>query len=107
MASLTSHERSLIIPASPSTDWVPQKRANCAQSRAVERVEAAAKHALSESSYPELRTRVTCEFDNGELTLRGNVPTFFLKQLAQETVRDLPGIESISNDLTVISSRPK
>ena len=45
---------------------------------------------------------VECEFCEGMLFLRGRVSSFHLKQLAQEVVRSLDGIECIVNHVEVI-----
>ena len=37
------------------------------------------------------------------LYLSGRLPTFYLKQLAQEIVRHLPGIHGIRNEIDVVS----
>ena len=37
------------------------------------------------------------------LVLSGRLPTFYLKQLVQEAVRHLPGVESVRNDIDVVS----
>jgi hypothetical protein len=38
------------------------------------------------------------------LRLTGKLPTFYLKQLVQETVRHIPGVQGIHNDITVIGA---
>jgi hypothetical protein len=45
--------------------------------------------------------QLKCEFRRGTLTLHGRVSSFYLKQMAQETVRDLVGVERIHNELEV------
>jgi osmotically-inducible protein OsmY len=55
---------------------------------------------LQHSPYRAIR-RVTCRFDNGELTLEGRVPTFHYKQLAQTAVAGIAGVKSIINEITV------
>ena len=45
---------------------------------------------------------LTCEHRNGVLVLRGQVATFHHKQLAQESVRDVPGVELIKNLVQVV-----
>jgi osmotically-inducible protein OsmY len=55
---------------------------------------------LQHSPYRAIR-RVTCRFDDGELTLEGRVPTFHYKQLAQTAVAGMPGVKSIINEITV------
>jgi osmotically-inducible protein OsmY len=37
------------------------------------------------------------------LYVSGQLPTFYLKQLAQETLRRVPGVKSVRNDIAVIS----
>lgn len=63
-------------------------------------VEAGAR--LRQSSYREVRC-VTCEFREGVVTLRGRVPTFYLKQIAQSLVLTMERVEGINNRLEVES----
>ena len=63
-------------------------------------VTVAAKSRLLMSSYIELR-RVSCEFRNGVLTLRGCVPRYYLKQIAQTILAGLSGVADIDNQLQV------
>jgi osmotically-inducible protein OsmY len=44
---------------------------------------------------------VTCDYASGVLTLHGDVETYFLKQLAQESVAKLDGIERVRNRIRV------
>lgn len=55
---------------------------------------------LQRSGYPFLR-RISCEFNGGLLTLSGIVPTFHLKQLAQELAAHTPGVRQVNNGLHV------
>jgi hypothetical protein len=59
---------------------------------------------LWHSPYLELRN-VTCDLHEGVLTLRGRVPSYFLKQLAQTLLSGLDGISVLNNQLDVITSR--
>ena len=52
------------------------------------------------SPYLPLR-RIECRLDDGVLVLRGRVPTFYLKQLAQTIGRSLKGIHCVVNELCV------
>jgi osmotically-inducible protein OsmY len=45
---------------------------------------------------------VFCEFDDGVLTLRGQVSTFFQKQLAQEAVLHVTGVAQVVNQVEVV-----
>ena len=55
---------------------------------------------LSRSSYWQIR-QITCRYHEGVLVLYGHLSFYYLKQLAQETVRDLEGVEEIINHIEV------
>jgi hypothetical protein len=59
-----------------------------------------AQAALRRSAYFELRS-VSCDYSGGVLTLHGSVPTYHLKQLAQASVADVPGVVEIHNRVEV------
>ncbi len=61
---------------------------------------------LKESPYEPVR-QTWCEFDEGVLTLRGNVRSFFHKQVAQQSVVGLSGVERIDNQIQVVLGRTK
>jgi osmotically-inducible protein OsmY len=46
--------------------------------------------------------RIWCDFDEGRLFLRGQVPSFYFKQLAQEAVADVEGVEQVVNEIEVL-----
>ena len=48
--------------------------------------------------------KVTCHFADGQLTLRGSVPSFYLKQLLLEMMRGIQSVERIVNDVDVVSA---
>ncbi len=56
--------------------------------------------ALAASSIPRLR-RVQVELDNTTVCLRGNVTSFYHKQIAQEVVRAVDRDIDVRNDLHV------
>lgn len=60
---------------------------------------------LAACPYPVLR-RVLCEFQHGVLTLRGQLPTFFHKQMAQEAVGGLAGVRQVVNQIEVAVVNP-
>ena len=62
-----------------------------------------ARGVLRQSAYAELRD-LSCDFSGGVLTLRGRVPTYYLKQLAQEAVADVPGVIEVDNHVEVDAS---
>ena len=63
-------------------------------------VETQAQELLGQSNYLALR-RLRCEFHDGSLVLNGRVPTFYLKQMAQTVVRQLPAVRRIDNRIDV------
>lgn len=55
---------------------------------------------------PHLKQRqVHFNNDNGRVTIQGSVESYFEKQMAQEALRKIKGIESIENQLEVIWSK--
>jgi osmotically-inducible protein OsmY len=46
--------------------------------------------------------RIWCECDQGRLFLRGQVPSFYLKQLAQEAVIGMEGVRQVVNEIEVV-----
>ncbi|QDU88953.1 BON domain protein [Pirellulimonas nuda] len=56
--------------------------------------------ALRARKYAELNS-VECEIFRGFAVLEGEVSTYYLKQLAQETVLHIDGVASVSNRLLV------
>jgi osmotically-inducible protein OsmY len=64
----------------------------------------AAKDRLRTTPYPTIQ-KLSCECDDsGVLFLRGRLPTFYQKQLAQEAVARLPGVNQVVNQTEVASS---
>ena len=61
---------------------------------------------LRSSPYHVLRI-LTCEFRRGHLIVCGTVPTYYMKQMAQETVRPVAGVEKITNRISVQSETKK
>lgn len=51
--------------------------------------------------------RVSCEYCGGVLTLRGCLPTYYLKQLAQSSVVGIQGVEQVRNEIAVSSGSPR
>ena len=48
---------------------------------------------------------LSIEVEQSQVTLRGDVPSFHQKQLAQEAIRHLDGVDEICNELTVVQMR--
>jgi len=64
-------------------------------------VQEEARGLLLNTPYRVLR-RVSCEYRAGELILRGELPSYFLKQMAQTAVANLPGVERVVNHIDVV-----
>lgn len=70
-----------------------------------QRVEDAARKRLAEE-HPHgfYFGQVECIFENGVLRLRGRVPTYYMKQLLQNRLADIDGVDWIDNEVDVVSS---
>ena len=66
-------------------------------STAMERL---ARTRLAQMGYFSLR-QVECSFDNGTMTLRGRVPSYYYKQLAQEALRYVEHVRRLVNRIEV------
>lgn len=60
----------------------------------------AAADLLRQSPYRAVRG-VSCEVRQGALVLRGRLPSFYQKQLAQEAVARVPGVSRVLNEIEV------
>ena len=60
-----------------------------------------AREKLQGSSYSGVK-RISCQCRQGVLTLRGAVPTYSMKQLAQAVVSMVDGVEQIVNCVEVV-----
>jgi hypothetical protein len=61
-----------------------------------------AEQCLRSTPYPALK-RCSCSLLDGVLVLRGCLPTYYLKQVAQEVVASLQGVERIDNQIQVVT----
>ena len=60
----------------------------------------AARECLQASPYKVL-AGVVCECDDGVLSLKGHLSSFYLKQHAQEAVAGVSGVTQVVNDIEV------
>jgi hypothetical protein len=61
-----------------------------------------AERALRSGPYPALK-KLCCDCRGGVLVLRGCLPTYYLKQIAQEVVaRQVPGVGRLDNQIQVV-----
>ncbi len=65
-----------------------------------EGIKKAATDCLLKSLYHDV-TRVLCEYDHGTLFLRGRLPSFHQKQVAQEAVARVEGVTQVVNEIEV------
>ncbi len=61
-------------------------------------------HALLSSPFIDCRW-LHCEVRDGVVVLRGTLPTYYQKQMAQEHIRDLEGVGQICNEIQVQEHR--
>lgn len=61
-----------------------------------------AERSLRSNSYLALKN-LSCELEGGVLTLRGCVPTYYLRDLAASAVERLEGVEQVVNEIQVIA----
>ena len=82
------------------TRVLPREQQKDRRSKEKQVVQAEAESRLRNSGYHELHL-VSCDFYEGVVTLRGRVPSFYLKQVAQEVILRLDGAEEVNNRLEV------
>jgi len=86
------------VPSSPttySTNWDIDRTGKNPRER-VERL-------LARHPYLALR-RISCDFSDGLVTLRGCLPSYFLKQMAQTAIAEADGVERIDNRIEVVAA---
>jgi hypothetical protein len=65
-------------------------------------LQAVAERALRSGPYPPLK-RLSCDYRGGVLVLRGRLPSYYLKQMAQEVVaHQVPGVGRLDNQIQVV-----
>ncbi len=60
---------------------------------------------LAATSYQSLRA-LTCSSQTGVVAVRGEVSSYYLKQLAQTILRDIPGVREVQNHVQVVEIAP-
>jgi osmotically-inducible protein OsmY len=65
---------------------------------------AAARRRLQRCPYRAVRT-LECEYHQGSLVLRGKLASYFFKQLAQESVAGVHGVDRVVNEIEVLGCR--
>jgi osmotically-inducible protein OsmY len=91
-----NHEGTRLLSIEEPEPWISKERSV---------VQAKSQSRLGKSGYHELHL-VSCDFHEGVLTLRGCESSFYLKQIAQELIRRLKGVEEVNNRLEVAEHTP-
>jgi hypothetical protein len=66
-----------------------------------------AERALRCGPYPPLK-KLSCDYQGGVLVLRGRLPSYYLKQVAQEVVaHQVPGVGRLDNQIQVVRPAPR
>ncbi len=68
------------------------------------RISKRAEQQLSRSCYPMLGC-IACSYRNGVLVLEGRLPSYYLKQIAQELVFQVDGVDAVVNQIEVAAAR--
>ena len=61
-----------------------------------------AQRRLHSNPYLALKN-ISCDLLDGVLVLRGCLPTYYLKQIAQEAVAHLKGVERLDNQIQIVT----
>jgi hypothetical protein len=83
---------------------VPDARPSALEPKENCNVIGAVVRALREIGHPALRS-IEIEISGGVVILWGRVPSYSLKQLAQETAQRVAGVQGIANGLEVVCCR--
>jgi osmotically-inducible protein OsmY len=65
-----------------------------------------AENRLRRSAYMSVG-QLRCDYEDGVLRLCGRLPSYYLKQIAQNTVADIEGVDEIVNDVEVSPPAPR
>jgi osmotically-inducible protein OsmY len=90
----------LILPAEEQTDGIQAMAQLLMQSREDLRLAERVNHALRTTGYVPLRD-IAVTVQARLVMLEGQVPSYFLKQLAQASAMAVPGVQRVRNDLKV------
>src|SRR5580692_6108701 len=78
------------------------EKCNAPRSAPLSGVAEGAEVRLRSNSYLALKN-VSCEYHEGVLTLRGCLPTYYLKQMAQTAVAQIEGVQQVINEIEVVA----
>ncbi|HMB05358.1 MAG TPA: BON domain-containing protein [Isosphaeraceae bacterium] len=66
------------------------------------RIEESSESRRRRSGYLALKD-INCTYHDGEMTLRGRLPTYYLKQIAQHLVAEIKGVRRIIDEIVVLA----
>lgn len=69
-----------------------------------QRVDDAVHHRIDACSYRFVFKKVTWQCEDGTLSLSGCLPSFYLKQVLQELLRNIEGVRCILNNVDVVNA---
>lgn len=92
MLSMLSESNQVLPIHSPSPEANDQPVADRVRSR------------FEASGYLQLR-RIEVYFHHGRVVLQGQLPTYFLKQMAQSLAASVEGVREVDNDVAVLSRK--
>lgn len=92
----------LIPPMSQIAWWTSHDPTDRLKMNSIE--ESARRRVDEHPAYANCYRDVTYRHEDGVLTLQGRVPSFYLKQILQETLRGLDGVVRIDNQTDVVSA---
>jgi hypothetical protein len=85
-------------------DWKPDGQSEVVLHDDTGIAELAERRLSEDQLYRFYFREITCKSDGGTLTLRGRVPTFYLKQVLQTMLGGLEGVDRIDNQVDVVNS---
>ena len=74
----------------------------CRSDTAADQMLAEIRRRLNSKGYHVLRL-IDCEYCDGAVVLRGRVPTYYLKQIAQSVLLNDPAVKTIANLIEVVA----
>lgn len=87
------------------TQEVPIPQPDLETCDSCECIEEAARRLIAQPNpYAFYFRTIQIQYRDGTLILRGELPTFYLKQMLQTCLRDIEGVERIDNEVDVISA---
>ena len=90
----------LAVPPAGSEPGTPSPDPPASPQREAER-------ALRGGPYPDLK-QLSCDYRGGVLVLRGCLPSYYLKQVAQEVVaHQVRGVGRLDNQIQVVRPAPR